>query len=109
MNSSSKDTPEMIPIESVRSVLNQVLPSYSPNQGQIIIGKPNIECASCRKPFNQSRKRRKCIRLYPTFAIIPIVLSYSVCGRCYSLHQKGGVARNRFLTSIQAYAEGREA
>ena len=91
------------------ATLADVLPAFAGVKHEISIGTPNRECASCRKPFNEARKRRKVLRMSPAWIPIPVVFSFHICGRCLALHQKGGMARDSVLAAGQAYCEGVEA
>lgn len=90
------------------ATLEDILPVLR-TKHEVTIGTPNLECASCRKPFNQTRKRRKVVRMAMTGLAVPIVFSSHICGRCLALHQKGGGARDGVMAALQAYFEGDEA
>lgn len=91
------------------TTIAEILPAFAGVKHEIIIGTPNQECASCRKPFNEARKRRKVVRMAPTWIAMPVVFSFHICGRCSALHQKGGLARDGVMAAVQAYCEDDEA
>ncbi len=91
------------------ATLEDILPVFAGVKHEMTIGTPNRECASCRKPFNQTRKRRKSVRMAMTRLVVPIIFSFHICGRCLALHQKGGVERDGVMAALQAYCEGDEA
>jgi hypothetical protein len=98
---------DMVQIPQGQSFGN-LLPAFANVKGYIYIGKPNPECASCRKPFSSIRKPRKAIRLAWSRAESPVISTFRICGQCYRLHQQGGIARDSMLASVQAYWDGAE-
>ena len=46
------------------------------------------------------------MRVFPVRALLPVVFSFGICGRCYSLFQKGGASRDGVLALVEAYCEG---
>lgn len=86
--------------------IGDLLPVFSEVKHEILIGQPNRECASCGKPFNDLRKRRAIIRLYPADAPVPIVHQLHLCGRCSYLCRSGGAAKDGVLAAVEAYSEG---
>ena len=91
--------------ETLSDLLSRV---YGPGM-QIIIGKPNEICASCRKPFNAVRPRCKEVNLHRFGVGLPLIFTLHICRSCRNLHQKGGQARDEVLAAIQAYCEGLKA
>lgn len=91
------------------AAIADILPAFAGVKHQITIGNPNRECASCRKPFNQTRKRRKVVRIAPMWIPVPVLFSFHICGCCTALHQKGGMARDGVMAAVQGYLEGVEA
>lgn len=89
--------------------LADILPAFAGVKHEIIIGTPNRECACCRKPFNEARKRRKVLRIAATWIEVPLLYSFHICGRCFALHQKGGAVRDSVMAAVQRYLEGVEA
>lgn len=89
--------------------VGELLPSFSKITQEVFAGKPNRECASCRKPFNVVRKPRKAVRMYPVRSALPVAFSFNICGHCLALYQKGGADRDGVLAAVEAYCEGREA
>lgn len=87
--------------------LGEFLPTFADVKHEVLIGKPNDECASCWKPFNNLRKRRGKIRLYSTSAQVPVVHQFHICGRCCHQYKQGGDAKNGVLVAVQSYFEGR--
>jgi hypothetical protein len=87
-------------------VVGDILPVFSDIKGDLHVGEPNRDCASCRKPFTQTRKPRKSIRLYPYSALVPMAFQYRVCGACYAVYQRGGDDREGFLAAVEAYHDG---
>lgn len=74
----------MTPIPPGKTV-SDLLPVYSKADNEVHLGAPNPECASCRKPFNALRKRRKAVRMYPVRSMVPVVLlsiSVGAAWRC---------------------------
>ena len=61
-----------------------ILPAFSDVKHKVYVGKPNKQCASCRKPFNAVRKPRQKILMYPMRTILPICFSFDICGPCYA-------------------------
>lgn len=98
----------MTPIPPGKTV-SDLLPVYSKADNEVHLGAPNTECASCRKPFNALRKRRKAVRMYPVRSMIPVVFALDICGRCLALYQAGGASRDGVLASVEAYCDGEEA
>jgi hypothetical protein len=98
----------MTPIPAGKTV-GDLLPTFSGVDDEVHVGKPNPECASCRKPFNELRKRRKAVRLYPVASPIPVAFSFDICGRCLGLYQAGGLSREGLLAAVEAYCDGVEA
>lgn len=88
--------------------VGDVLPIFSGITQEVFAGKPNLDCASCRKPFTAVRKRRKAVRMYPVRAALPAVFSFDICGRCLALYRKGGADRDGVLAAVEAYCEGIE-
>ena len=86
--------------------LGEFLPTFADVKHEVLIGKPNDECASCGKPFNEVRKRRGKIRLYPTNALVPVVHQFHLCGRCCHQYKQGGDAKSGVLVAVEAYFEG---
>lgn len=97
----------MTPIEEGQTV-GDILPAFAGVTNEIHIGTPNPECASCRKPFNAVRKRRKAVRLYPTFTAFPMAFSFDICGHCLALYEQGASARDGVLAAVESYCEGEE-
>lgn len=91
------------------TTITDFLPAFAGVKNEIRIGTPNHNCACCRKPFNQTRKRRKVVRIAATSIPTPILFAFHICGRCFALHQEGGSARESFMVAVQAYFEGDEA
>lgn len=91
------------------ATIGDILPAYSGVEHEVHLGKPNPECASCRKPFNQLRKRRKAVRLYPVTSPIPVAFSFDICGCCLRLYQAGGPSRDGVLAAVEAYCDGVQA
>jgi len=89
--------------------LADLIPALSAVKGEIRIGTPNPECASCRLPFDAVRKPRKAVRMCPIQSAVPIIVELRICGRCHALHQAGGAARDGVLAAIQAYCEEEQA
>ncbi len=89
--------------------ISDILPTFAGVKHEIIIGTPNSDCASCRKPFNETRKRRKAVRMAPTGIALPVMFSFHICGRCLALYQQGGSERDGVMAALQAYCEGDEA
>lgn len=89
--------------------LADLIPALLAVKGEIRIGTPNAECASCRLPFNAVRKPRKAIRMCPIQSAIPFVVELRVCGRCYAIHQQGGAGREGVLAAIEAYRDEKKA
>lgn len=83
-----------------------LLPIFEGIKGEIHVGEPNDDCASCRKPFNLVRRPRKSIRLYSPDLAIPVAFSYRVCGACLVLFRRGGKDRDAFLAAVEAYHNG---
>lgn len=92
----------------VGKTVGDLLPVFSGVKGDLRIGKPDSNCASCRKPFTLVRKPRKCIRLYPYSAPIPVAFEYRICGACYAIYQRGGDEREGFLAAVEAYHDGEQ-
>lgn len=86
--------------------LGEFLPTFADVKHEVLIGKPNDECASCGKPFNEARKRRGKIRLYPTNTLVPVVHQFHLCGRCCHQYKQGGEAKDGVLVAVEAYFEG---
>lgn len=89
--------------------VGEVLPAFSGINKQVFAGNPNLDCASCRKPFSAVRKRRKAVRMYPIRSVLPVAFSFDICGRCWALYQKGGDECDGVLASVEAYCENRAA
>lgn len=89
--------------------VGEMLPTFSGITEEVHVGKPNAECASCRKPFTTVRKPRKAVRMYPVRSALPVAFSFNICGHCLALYQKGGADRDGVLAAVEAYCEGREA
>jgi len=87
-------------------LIGDLLPAFSGIKGEIHLGKPNEDCASCRKPFDVVRRPRRSIRLYNPDLAIPVVFSYRVCGACLALYQRGGESCDAFLVAVEAYHDG---
>lgn len=90
--------------------LADVLPVFKDIENEVHVVTPQPVCAGCRKPFTAVRKRRKAFRLYP-FGICrswPVAFAHSLCGRCWSLYQAGGVRKEALLASIDAFDDGQE-
>lgn len=85
--------------------VGELLPTFADVKHEVLIGRPNDECASCGKPFNEARKRRGRIRLFPANAPVPIVHQFYVCGRCAHLYRRGGDAKESVLVAVEAYFE----
>lgn len=85
--------------------VGDLLPTFADVKHEVLIGRPNEECASCGKPFNEVRKRRGRIRLFPANAPVPIVHQFYVCGRCAHLYRRGGDAKDSVLVAVEAYFE----
>ena len=74
---------------------------------EIHIGKPNEDCASCRRAFNKNRKPAESVRVvYPRLSI-PVMFEYAICGDCLTAFKKGGKDRNRVIDAIDDYHEGK--
>ena len=89
--------------------LGEFLPNFADVKHEVLIGKPNDECASCGKPFNDLRKRRGKIRLYSTNALVLIIHQFHLCGRCCHQYKRGGEAKNGVLVAVEAYFESDDA
>ena len=105
MNNAPSHMHKMHPIPDGKSVVD-LLPVFANVVSEIRLGKSNPECACCRKSFGPARKRRKKMRVFPVRALLPVVFSFDICGRCYSLFQKGGASRDGVLALVEAYCEG---
>lgn len=90
----------------VGKTVGDILPVFSGVKGDLHIGKPDSNCASCRKPFTLVRRPRKCIRLYPYSTPVPVAFEYRICGSCYVIYQRGGDEREGFLAAVEAYHDG---
>ena len=86
--------------------IGDLLPVFSEVKHEVLIGRPNRECASCGKPFNDLRKRRAIIRLYPADTLVPVVCQFHLCGRCSHLYRSGGVTKEGALAAVEAYFKG---
>lgn len=89
--------------------IGDLLPAFKDCENEIHAGTPNPECASCRKPFNVVRKRRKAVRIYPVHSVLPVAFAFDICGHCLALYRKGGEDMDSVLASVEAYCEGKEA
>lgn len=99
------------PIQNLISVpegmtVGDLLPTFADVKHEVLIGRPNEECASCGKPFNEARKRRGKIRLYSANALVPIVHQFDICGHCCHQYKRGGEAKQGVLVAVEAYFEG---
>ena len=81
-------------------------PAFAGLKGEVRAGKMNSRCASCRKPFNDVRKPRKEIKLYPVDLAVPIVLAYHICDGCVSIYQQGGDSRDSIVAAIESFVFG---
>ncbi|WP_288129986.1 hypothetical protein [Accumulibacter sp.] len=88
-----------------------LLPALRGVTTEVPMGTPATECASCRKPFNAVRKRRKSIRLYPMALcqVIPLAFQYGLCGACFARYQRGGDDREAVLAAVDSYSDSEEA
>lgn len=86
--------------------VGDLLPVFSGVEHELRVGKPNTECASCRKSFNQVRKPRKAVRLYLANTQIPVAFSLNICGACFSQYQLGGCRMDAVLASVESFLEG---
>ncbi|TRZ56538.1 MAG: hypothetical protein D4S02_15420 [Rhodocyclaceae bacterium] len=98
----------MVDLPSGKTI-GEVLPAFAGVQHEFHIGRPNQNCAGCRKPFTVARKPRRKIRLYPTMAVVPIAISLQICGACIAMYQHGGADRDAMLAAVEAFAEGAKA
>lgn len=98
----------MVEIPEGKTV-GEVLPTFSGVTTEVFCGQPNPCCASCRKPFDLVRKRRKAVRMYPVNAAIPFAFSYDICGSCLAKYRKGGAERDGVMASVESYCNGEEA
>ena len=84
--------------------VQDVLPAFADVTTDIgPIGTPCSICPSCRKPFDQVRKRRMELRLYPAESVIPFALRYDLCGSCAKQYRAGGEARDGVIAAIDAF------
>ncbi|MBS1132517.1 MAG: hypothetical protein H6R16_3519 [Proteobacteria bacterium] len=88
---------------------SDLLPTYAGAENEVHLGEPNSECASCRKPFNTLRKRRKAVRMYPVRSKVPVAFAFDICGACLALYQAGGASRDGVLAAVESYCDGVEA
>ena len=86
--------------------IDGLLPAFSRIKHEVLIGRPNQECASCSKVFNAARKRRGIIRLYPPDMLVPVILQFHICGRCRDLYRQGGDAHAGVMVAVRAYCQG---
>lgn len=115
----SKHPPAVPPAPTLHSMvalpkgkdIAELFPAFSGVKGEIHIGTPNQECASCRKPFTAARKRRKRVRLYSVAVVmhVPVAIDLWVCGRCSAMYERGGNDREAILAAVEAYQTGEEA
>jgi len=89
--------------------VGDLLPAFRDCDNEVHIGKPNAECASCRKPFNELRKRRKAVRIFPMNSPLPVAFSYDICGQCFNLYRQGGHGMDSVLASVESYFDGKVA
>lgn len=86
--------------------IGEFLPAFADVKHEVLIGRPNDECASCGKPFTTVRKRRGKIRLYPTDTVVPIIHQFHLCGPCCHQYKRGGDAKQGVLVAVEAFFEG---
>ena len=86
--------------------IGEFLPAFADVKHEVVIGRPNDECAGCGKPFTTVRKRRGKIRLRSTDAVVPIIHQFYLCGRCIHLCKSGGDAKQGVLAAVVAFFQG---
>ncbi len=91
--------------------LSDLVPALAGIKGEIRIGKPNAQCACCRKLFSAARKRYRRIRLASLDVVryCPIAVEYHICRKCFQKHERGGIAREGFLAAVEAFHRGEVA
>lgn len=94
----------LIPLADKR--IQDVHPGYAHIKKFVYLGTPCPECPSCRRPFTAARRPRRRITLFATDSLIPIGLSYRICGQCAAAYRLGGERRDAVLASIQHYIDG---
>lgn len=83
--------------------IGDINPAFSGLKGEMRLGKMSSFCASCRKPFNATRKPRREVRLYPAELQIPVGWAYHLCGSCFAMYQRGGQHHAAVLASIESF------
>lgn len=86
--------------------IGDINPAFSGLKGELRVGKMNSHCAACRKPFNEIRKPRREIKLYPAALPVPVGWSYHICGRCLALYQRDAQSRQSVLAAIESFHLG---
>nr|MBL8411660.1 hypothetical protein [Dechloromonas sp.] len=86
--------------------IGDINPAFANLKGEIRIGNFAKCCASCRKPFNAVRKKRKEIRLWPVDLGIPLAWAYPICGTCVAAYQRGGDDKEAVLAAVEAFHHG---
>ena len=80
--------------------LGEVAPAFADVTEEVHFGPGNAHCAGCRRPFNESRKPRAAIRIYPTKTPLPIVFSYDLCRTCARSIRRGGSEGEGVLAGV---------
>lgn len=85
----------------VGKTVGDILPVFSGVKGDLHIGKPDSNCASCHKPFTLVRKPRKRMRIYQCSTLIPVAFECRICGACYLIYQRGGDEREGLTKDVR--------
>lgn len=76
------------------------------------LGAPNPECACCRQPFNETRRRAGSVRIAPELAGLPLgafQFQYDICGDCKTAATVDQDGRDTTLRKVVSYHMGDEA
>lgn len=75
---------------------------------ELHLGKPNVECASCRLAFDSSNPSVASLRIADS-CVPMLFFEYRICGKCADLLKKEGAYRDGALAGVFAYHAGHEA
>ena len=79
---------------------------------EVHLGTPNPECACCRQPFDETRRRAGSVRIAPQLPGLPLgafQFQYDICGDCKTAAAVDQDSHDATLRKVVSYHMGDEA